>query len=121
MSKHALVVKADGTHETLDVETEFLSKLQNAVDGLIQPIDISDSLTMWVNEEFLLRNSFEPNLLGTAMYQSIGGQSIIMGTIVFTGGVDVEGDTMGLTQNEYYRLLELAKSAREWVTTSVMS
>lgn len=121
MSKHALVVKSDSTHEVLDVESEFLSKMQTAVDGLIQPIDLSDNLTMWVNEEFLFRNSFEPNLLGTAMYQSIGGEGLIMGTIVFTGGVDVEGDTMGLSQNDYYRLLDLVKSAREWVTTSVMS
>lgn len=121
MAKTALVVKSDSTHEILDVESQFLSKLQTAVDGLIQPIDLSESLTMWVNEEFLLRNSFEPNLLGTAMYQSIGGQSIIMGTIVFTGGVDPEGDTMGLNEHDYYKLLELANSAREWVQTGAMS
>lgn len=95
--------------------------MQNAVDGLIQPIDLSDSVTMWVNEEFLFRNEFAPNLLGTAMYQSIGGEGVIMGNIVFTGGVDPEGDTMGLNQADFDSILELAKSAQVWMETGVMN
>lgn len=121
MAKNALVVKADGTHSVLDVETDFLSKMQNAVDGLIEPIDITDTITMWVNEEFLLRNSYEPNLLGTAMYQSVGGGSVIMGTIVFTGGTDFDGDTMGLSDSEFDRLKDFAEISRGWVESGVMA
>lgn len=119
--KTALVVNADGTTSLLDVATEFLSKMQNAVDGLIQPIDLSDTLTMWVNEEFLLRSSYEPNLLGTAMYQSVGGQSVIMGSVVFTGGADEDGDTLGLDDTHLVRLMEYANKARGWVETGVMN
>ena len=118
--KNALVVNADGTHEVIDVSANSLSTLQNAVDGLIQPIDISDTITMWVNEEFLFRNSFEPNLLATAMYQNVGGQSVIPGSVVFTGGADSEGNTMGLDDSELDRLNSLAKVAQLWVDTGTM-
>jgi hypothetical protein len=121
MAKNALVVNTDGTYSTLDVETEFLSKMQNAVDGLIEAIDLSDNLTMWVNEEFLFRGSFEPNLLGTAMYQSVGGGSVILGTIVFTGGTDSEGETLGLDDSDYTRLSAFAEIAKGWVETGVMA
>lgn len=119
--KTALVVDAMGIQSTIDVESDCLKKLQTAVDGYIQPVDLTENLTMWVNEEFLLRDSFEPNLLGTAMYQSIGGQSVIMGTIVFTGGTDPEGDTMGLNDADYARLQDLANSARGWIETGTMN
>lgn len=121
MAKTALVVNSDGTQSVLDVETEFLSKLQHAVDGLIQPVDITDTITMWVNEEFLFRNSFEPNLLGTAMYQSIGGQGVIMGTIVFTGGTDSDGNTLGLSTTEFEKIQGLAVVAQVWSETGVMA
>ena len=121
MAKDALVVNADGTYSMLDVETEFLSKMQTAVDGLIQPVDITDTITMWVNEEFLFRDSFEPNLLGTAMYQSIGGDGLIMGTIVFTGGTDSDGETLGLDSYEVERLTGFAETAKGWVETRVMA
>lgn len=121
MAKNALVVNADGTHSMLDVETEFLSKMQNAVDGLIQPVDITNTITMWVNEEFLFKGTFEPNLLGTAMYQSIGGESVIMGTIVFTGGTDSDGDTLGLGEEELDRLTGFAGLAKGWAEAGIMA
>jgi hypothetical protein len=75
---------------------------------------------MWVNEEFLFRNSFEPNLLGTAMYQSVGGGSTILGDVVFTGGTDPEGYTMGLNDYDFNKLTELANDAQRWVETGVL-
>lgn len=121
MAKNALVVNADGTYSTLDVETEFLSKMQNAVDGLIQPIDLTETLTMWVNEEFLFKGTFEPNLLGTAMFQTVGGEYPIQGTIVFTGGTDSEGETLGLDDSDYTRLSVFAEIAKGWAETGVMA
>lgn len=118
--KNALVVNTNGTHEVIDVSTNCLSTLQNAVDGLIEAIDLSNTLTMWVNEEFLFRDSFEPNLLGTAMYQNVGGQGIIFGSVVFTGGTDSDGNTMGLDSSELEKLNNLAKVAQLWVDTGTM-
>jgi hypothetical protein len=119
--KTALVVNSNGSHEVIDIETDTLSKLQTAVDGLIQPIDLTESLTMWVNEEFLFRNSFEPNILGTAMYQTVGGEYTILGNVVFTGGVDSEGYSMGLTDYDYERLTSFAKEAERLLGLGVFN
>lgn len=121
MAKKALVVNADGTYSTLDVETEFLSKMQNAVDGLIQPIDIRETLTMWVNEEFLFKGTYEPNLLGTAMFQTVGGEYAIQGSIVFTGGTDEDGDTLGLDDSEFMSLTAQAEIAKGWIDSGVLA
>jgi hypothetical protein len=119
--KTAIIVNSDGTQEVIDIETDTLTKMQTAVDGLIQPIDLTESLTMWVNEEFLFRNSFEPNILGTAMYQTVGGEHAILGNVIFTGGVDSEGYTMGLNDYDYERLTTLAKEAERLITTGVFN
>lgn len=119
--KTAIIVRADSTHEVIDIQDDTLAKLQTAVDGLIEAIDLTDSLTMWVNEEFLFRGSFEPNLLGTAMYQSMGGGSTILGDVVFTGGTDPEGYTMGLNDSDYHTISELVSNARRWVLTGEMN
>ena len=117
--KNALVVDTQGNTLVLDVEFDFLSKMQTAVDGLIEPIDLSDNLTMWVNEEFLFRDSFEPNLLGTAMYQNLGATGIILGTIVFTGGTDSDGETLGLSDTDLDRITQIANVARHLTSVSV--
>ncbi len=91
--KLALKVTVDAKIEKLDIEEDGLKKLQTAVDGYIEAVDISHRLTMWVNEEGLLRNDLEVNPVAFAFYSSP-----ILGDIVFTGGTDENGDTLGLDE-----------------------
>jgi hypothetical protein len=103
--KVALQVKSDGSSQELDITENSLAVLQAGVDGLIQPIDIREDLTMWVNEEFLFRGDFEPNLLGTSFYQSVyGTDGLIHGPIVFTGGSDEAGNTLPLSDSMLVKL-----------------
>lgn len=99
--KLAIQVKSSGKATELDITENSLAVLQSGVEGLIQPIDINENLTMWVNEEFLFRGDFEPNLLGTSFYQSVYGENsgIIQGPVVFTGGSDDEGNTLPLSDS----------------------
>jgi hypothetical protein len=113
MPKHALVVKTDLTTELLDIAEGGLKKLQSAVDGLIQPVDISPEATMWVNEEGLLRNDLSMNYIATMFMSELGYQSVIMGDVVFTGGSDDEGNTIGFSNEAVAELSELVASARE--------
>ena len=76
-----------------------LKSLQEAVGGLIQPIDIAEDLTMWVNEEFMLFNEPQPNFTASGFFSFVGGTYAIHGTVVFTGGTDPEGKTLPLTQD----------------------
>ena len=99
MSKIALVVREDFTMERLDVAEDFLAKMQNAVDGLIQPVDLTPSLTLWVNEEGLLRNDLGVNMFASIMYQEFfRTPDLLLGNAVFTGGTDSEGETLGLSE-----------------------
>ncbi len=95
MSNTALIIKADFAVEETGTA---LGDLQKAVDGWIEAIDLNNDLTMWVNEEYLLRNELVVNPMASALFASIGGQQPIFGDVVITGGTDPEGYTTGLTE-----------------------
>jgi hypothetical protein len=91
--------------------TTTLRDLQAGVGGgLVQPIDLSEEVTMWVNEEGLFRSDLKLNILATRMFSQFHETyTPIMGPVVFTGGTDDEGDTLGLGGGYAESLRELAK------------
>ena len=98
--KKAFVVQTDGANYVLEFNDETsLKVMQGVVGGLIQPIDFgftADTMTMWVNEEGKLID-LPVNQFGTLFYQRyFGATDIIVGDIVFTGGTDKDGYTLGL-------------------------
>lgn len=114
MSKTALVITTKAEVKILDIESNTLSQLQNAVDGLIQPIDLEAGITMWVNEEGLFRNDLEANDIATGLYaQMFQITNPIIGDVVFTGGTDEEGDTLGLADEYVKALTEMADTYRK--------
>jgi hypothetical protein len=110
MEKLALVISPAGQVERLDISENSLSQLQNAVGGLIEAVDIKEDLTMWVNEEFLFSGN-EPNLVATAYFEIAGGTYPILGSVVFTGGSDSEGYTMGLSDRHAENIALVADMA----------
>jgi hypothetical protein len=112
--KTALRINTDFTTEILDLETDSLTQLQEAVGGLVQAADLQDNLTLWCNEEGKLINGMLANVIGTHMWEkSFGMTDIIMGDIVFTGGTDDEGDNLALPTAWLVQLQELAGKLRE--------
>lgn len=85
-----------------------LEELQAGVGGgLVQLIQVSDTVTMWVNEEGLFRDDLELNDVATIFYHALSGQDIpIMGPIVFTGGGDDDGETLPLTDTQFIDFLD---------------
>jgi hypothetical protein len=111
--KTALRINTDFTTEVLDLDTDTLEKLQGAVGGLIQAVDLHDDLTLWCNEEGKLINGMQPNVIGTHLYEkSFSVTDIIMGDVVFTGGTDDEGENLGLPFAWQLQLQELADKLR---------
>ena len=111
MKKLAVKVMPSGELTKIDLgEGDELSILQNAVDGLIQPIDFF-GFTMWVNEEGLLRNDLTPNFAVRAFYSTP-----IMGNVIFTGAVDDEGDTLPLSEDVVKLIEAVCSSFRELVS-----
>ena len=112
--KTALRINTDFTTEILDLETDSLTQLQEAVGGLVQAADLRDDLTLWCNEEGKLINGMLANVIGTHMWEkSFGMTDIIMGDIVFTGGTDDEGDNLALPTAWLVQLQELAAKLRK--------
>ena len=99
MSKVNMDDNADGR--------DTLTKLQGLVGGLIEAIDLTDNITMWINEEGLFSN-MEVNKTASDLYDkvlqlhlnynpSIGN---IVGDVVFTGGIDEEGNFTTLQRED---------------------
>tara|TARA_B110000977_G_scaffold195439_1_gene273875 strand:- start:2385 stop:2768 length:384 start_codon:yes stop_codon:yes gene_type:complete len=115
MPKQALIVNSDLTTQVIDIEGDELGQLQRAVEGLIQPVELTDIITMWVNEEGLFQGGLSINQLASAFMQEIGSETPIMGNAVFTGGTDEDGNTLGMAEDVLAELLEIADDARQVV------
>ena len=87
------------TELDLDAPEGSYKVLSNGVGGLIEAVDITENLTMWVNEEGKFAEFPLINAVGNAYFQrAFGAVDVIVGDVVFSGGVDDEGDTLGLTE-----------------------
>lgn len=97
----AYIVKVDGSREIVEFEKgNSYDVLSKAVGGYIECVSFADNLDMWVNEEGKLIG-LPVNDYGTVFWQSIyGATDVICGDIIFTGGVDSEGETLGLSDDE---------------------
>jgi hypothetical protein len=104
--KTALVLKADGTIETLD--NTGLQALQTAVGGWVQAVDLADDLTMWLNEEGKLvglpHNTTAQKLWDKTFWV---GSDFVVGDVVLTGGTDNEGETLALGDDTAQRVREI--------------
>lgn len=119
--RKALRILVDGTVEELDLDSAegSLSVLQNGVkfdeqdvSPLVQAIDLSRGVTMWCHEEGkLLRHPW--NDTATMLYSfDFGGNygDYIAGNVVLTGGVDDEGETLGIPEERIEGLRRLANT-----------
>lgn len=79
------------------------------VGGWIECVHLPSlgGMDMWVNEEGKL-NGLPRNLLATAIWTiEYGVTDVIVGNVVFTGGVDDEGETLGLSDEQLAELQKL--------------
>ena len=112
-TKKAVVVQPNGSAEVVEFTSDTaLATLQKAVDGYIEAVDLDEKFVMWVNEEGLLRQDLVSNYLGAILYKEVfKAYNPINGTVVFTGGVDEEGMTLGLTETQLEGTLLMAEVA----------
>lgn len=110
----AIVVKASG--EVIEKEFDNIGTYQflsESVGGLIQCVSLTDKVDMWLNEEGKMIN-LPDNPIATVAWASVFGETdIIVGDVVFTGGVDSEGETIGLSETQFDKLLNVLNLARE--------
>lgn len=108
-----LAIKMDEQGELSDLDLDapegVLEVLQTAVEGYIERVQLA-KVDMWVNEEGLYTLAHRHNPYASAAMKMVYGQGYINGAVVFTGGVDEEGDTLGLSPEHEKSLRVVLKS-----------
>lgn len=115
----ALIIRTTGEVETVEfTEDTALVTLQEGVGGWVQAVDLSESLTLWVNEEGKLVD-LPHNLFGQALWNERFSYytDYIVGDIVLTGGTGAEGETLGLLDEQVEALSATAN--HEFLTASL--
>jgi hypothetical protein len=107
-NQKAVVINADG--EKSVVEFEFRKSYQllsDTVGGMIECVGLGSSIVekqrnadLWCNENGIAEN-LPLNLIASAIYSdAFNGNNPILGNVIITGGVDDEGETLGLTEKQ---------------------
>jgi hypothetical protein len=99
------VINTDGTIEGRDIVGD-LASMQAIVGGLIQPLDLTEDSTIWVNEEGLLLDLPFNQLATDLLRQWYDGLSLV-GTAFVTGGTDEDGNTLPIRQDYLDALVDL--------------
>lgn len=108
--RKAIVIGFDTELSVIDLDAPegSLKVLQDAVDGWVQAVDLTAKETMWMNEEGKLEGlPFNP--IATSIWREIfkGSPDYIAGNAVITGGVDDEGETLGLSDERIEKYLKV--------------
>lgn len=107
-----ITVQPDGSIEEVEVEGETYSVLSAAVKGWIEPVHYADDLEHYHNEEYLYAEGevFQQINLTVALLKP---GAIVYGPVIFTGGVDDEGETRGLNALRALQIKEKAANVRQ--------
>ena len=118
--KTAFKITTDGWVTKLDLSTEPLATLQQGVGGLVQAVDLSERLTMWLNEEGKVLGQAH-NPYGQFFWDKLFGvhTDYIVGDIVISGGTDEDGNTLGLTEQQVEWVTYFVNRVREFVEPSI--
>lgn len=102
----ALLVGVDGTATDLVLDRSapmgILSDMYRAIGcTTVECVDLAEDLTAWFDENALLAGSQEVNVPICLYLQDIHGidHQLYWGAAVFTGGVDRNGDTIGISND----------------------
>lgn len=98
----AVIINTNGSKSIVEFEAgNSYDLLSGAVGGWIECVSlVSKNADLWLNEEGKL-DGLPQNPIGTALWtDEYGFTDIIVGNIIITGGVDNEGETLGLTDEQ---------------------
>ena len=108
--KLAIKITTTGEMSELDITNDdtALATLQGAVGGWIQAIDLSDTMSLIMNEEGKLVGLPHNPYAQRFWDEAFGAYTdFIVGDVVITGTPDSEGYTQGLDDNTVRRIREL--------------
>lgn len=84
---------------------------QQAVDGLVDVVDLHKNVSMWVNDEGIVRG-MPANIVASSIAYTLGlPRQLYFGPTVFTGGRGNDDETLALTEQHAEALMHLARLA----------
>lgn len=82
--------------------------ISDAVEGWIECYYLSSlGVDLWCNEESKLAGLARNDIATYLFQKEFGPHDYIGGNVIFTGGTDDEGETVGLTEDQIKKLTEL--------------
>ncbi|MFD8251317.1 DUF3846 domain-containing protein [Streptomyces werraensis] len=105
---YALLLRPNASFTVLDWPTTGqLPVLYDAIGcTYVDAVDVTAHITMWLDDEGCLNGS-APNLPALNLFSTFNEpHQPYWGNVVFTGGTDRNGDTLGLTKDELLHLIE---------------
>jgi hypothetical protein len=97
--KLALVVTTEGNAFEIGTSIDEAAQLEEHAGGLVEPVMLSNSLIMWCNEEGKIRELPRNKMASIAWEMFCGKNDYIAGNVIFTGGVDIEGELESLDES----------------------
>jgi hypothetical protein len=105
----AVIIKADGFKEVVIFEIGAYKYISEAVGGMFDCVGISKNEDMYCNDN-AIAEGLPLNLFASAIYsEAFGAGNPILGDVIITGGVDDEGETLGLTDELVTKWLNYSK------------
>ena len=112
MSQFAAIMSPEGAVQVIPFVDNQLKTMQTAVGGYIEPIRLAPDLIMWTNEDGKM-NKLPFNQAATSIFvKYCGGTDFIVGPVVFTGGIDSNGDTHGISEVQIQQLKTYAEMSK---------
>lgn len=99
--KAAMRITTSGDISMHDLDSGEYQVLSTGVGGLIEPIELSATLTLWLNEEGKI-HGLPHNPFAQQLWDEVFGShtDYLVGDVVLTGGTDSDGNTIGLTEDQ---------------------
>lgn len=112
--RKAIRVAEDGTVTELDLDAPegALKVLQTAVGGYIEPVSLEYDFEFYCDEEGLYNKTEHNGTAEMVLRITYGEVRPIMGPVVFTGGIDAEGNSRGLSEDREREARGLAQTFR---------
>ncbi|MFT7021367.1 MAG: hypothetical protein ACJA07_000444 [Rhodococcus sp. (in: high G+C Gram-positive bacteria)] len=105
----AAIIQPDGQFTVEDINPEYRAFVGHFGGGYVEALyttsDSGQEITFWIDEEGKLKG-LAPNSEATALLKqwlahdsrNMRDGDVLVGTAVITGGVDAEGETVGLSE-----------------------
>ena len=105
----AVVIDVDGSAVRYELpgDTIGLEFLHQHIGHPVDLVQVTSGLDMWCHDEGIIR-ALPVNRTASVLLRAFGAQQPFRGLVIFTGGSDAKGQTLGLDDAQAAMLIQVA-------------